>query len=87
VLALLLAAEDPWVGPDKALHLGASYIAYSAARTLGAERGEAAGITLTLGVSKELWDLTGRGTPSWRDLLWDLAGLSLGVAAEHFLGK
>ncbi len=83
MLALLLAAQDPWVGPDKALHLGVSYIAYSAARTLGAERGEAAGLTLTLGLSKELWDLSGRGQPSWKDLLWDLVGVGLGLAVEQ----
>ena len=35
---------------------------------------------LTLGAGKELWDMTGRGDPSWRDFTWDVLGTAVGVA-------
>ena len=94
-LALSLAAHpaaasdpDPWFGPDKALHFGVSvglaaggYAALSpwldsrAQRALGG-----ATLSLTLGASKELWDLAGHGDPSWRDFTWDVLGTAVGVA-------
>jgi len=39
-----------------------------------------AGFALTLGVSKELYDATGRGDASAKDLTWDVAGAAVGVA-------
>jgi putative lipoprotein len=41
-----------------------------------------AGATLSLsaGVAKELWDLSGRGDPSLKDLAWDGIGTGVGVA-------
>jgi putative lipoprotein len=95
VLATLLASgtaaardDDPWFGPDKALHFGFS-VALSAGgyaassvwldtRTDRALAGSA--FSLSLGAGKELWDLSGHGDPSWRDFTWDVVGTAVGVA-------
>jgi len=79
---------DPWFGPDKALHLGISaalagggYAASSPWLKTHTERALAGGaFSLTLGASKELWDLAGHGDPSWRDFSWDVLGTALGIA-------
>jgi hypothetical protein len=34
---------------------------------------------LSLGIGKELYDATGRGDPSFRDLTWDVIGTAVGV--------
>ncbi len=81
------ADEDPWFGRDKALHfsvsvgLGASGYAGSAllfdgygARTLAG-----AAFSLSIGVAKEVYDATGAGDPSWKDLTWDAIGTAVGV--------
>lgn len=84
------AQEDPWFGPDKAKHFGASAVLAVGGYTLGAavfeDRTSAlavgGGIALTAGVGKELYDAAGYGTASGRDLVWDVAGTvtGLGVA-------
>lgn len=84
------ADPDPWVAKDKALHFGVSAgIAsgsYAAGAALLDARGHAliaaAGITLAIGASKELFDLTmpGWGDPSWRDFAADVAGTIVGLA-------
>jgi putative lipoprotein len=38
-----------------------------------------AGLALSAGVAKELWDLSGHGDPSWKDLAWDGIGTGVGV--------
>jgi uncharacterized protein YfiM (DUF2279 family) len=90
VLALPVRAfaQDDWLGPDKALHFEVS--AVLAQTTYGAssfllrrprDRAlAAAGFTIGLGAAKELYDLTGRGDPSFKDLAWDAAGTAIGVA-------
>jgi len=79
---------DPWFGPDKALHFGVSvglaaggYAASSPWLESRTERAVFGGaFSLTLGASKELWDLAGHGDPSWRDFTWDVLGTAAGVA-------
>jgi uncharacterized protein YfiM (DUF2279 family) len=34
---------------------------------------------LSAGIAKELWDLSGHGDPSWKDLAWDGIGTGVGV--------
>lgn len=82
------AQHDDWLGRDKALHYGASVGLgagiYAASRftvpspvtrfALGT------GAAFSVGVLKELWDASGRGTPSGRDLAWDAAGAFTGAA-------
>ncbi len=36
-------------------------------------------LPLAAGIGKELWDETGRGDASWRDLTWDLVGAASGA--------
>lgn len=79
---------DSWLGPDKALHAGASFlltlgghVVLTEASGLSRDRAlpVAAGTTLALGVMKELTDRRRTRNPlfSWRDLAAD----ALGVAA------
>ncbi|HEX2657419.1 MAG TPA: hypothetical protein VHU40_04075 [Polyangia bacterium] len=83
----LAADPDPWFGRDKALHFGATgslaLVGYGGAALKTPEPWTrvAAGATLGLGVgiAKELYDLTGAGDPSWRDLTWDVVGTATGV--------
>ena len=78
---------DPWFGPDKALHFGAT-----AALAIGCYTGAAflwddaprrlavgGGLALGAGIAKELFDLAGRGDASWRDLTWDVIGTVTGL--------
>jgi putative lipoprotein len=82
------AQSDPWFGRDKALHFGVSAAlaagGYAASSPWLDSRAERAlvggGFSLTLGASKELWDLAGHGDPSWRDFTWDVVGTAVGVA-------
>jgi putative lipoprotein len=79
---------DPWFGHDKALHFGASATISAAGYGAGAWLSDdarvrwiaGAGLGLTAGVAKELWDLAGHGDPSWRDLTWDVVGTASGLA-------
>jgi putative lipoprotein len=82
------AADDDWWGPDKGLHFGVSAGLAAGGYGLSAlvldepwQRAVAGGATaLTLGVSKEIYDATGRGDPSGRDLAWNFAGVAVGVS-------
>ncbi|WP_373047945.1 YfiM family protein [Vulgatibacter sp.] len=98
-LALLLAAaaslvpagaaadDDPWFGPDKVKHFGASAALAVGGYALGAaffdevpaRLATGAGIALGAGVAKEVADLAGAGSASWRDLVWDVAGTGAGL--------
>jgi putative lipoprotein len=94
VLALLAARparaddRDPWFGRDKALHFGASALlasgGYGATALVTDNRrvrlAVGGGFAFSLGVAKELWDLSGHGDPSWRDLTWDAVGTATGLA-------
>ena len=78
---------DPWWGPDKALHFGATAALAAGGYVAGALAfddylGPAAlgsGLALGAGIAKELLDLAGIGDPSWKDLTWDLIGTAAGV--------
>jgi putative lipoprotein len=81
------ADPDPWFGRDKALHFGASAVlaasGYGGAALFtddrGVRLGVGGGIALSLGVAKELWDLSGHGDASFRDLTWDAVGTAAGL--------
>lgn len=45
----------------------------------------AAALSLSVGVAKELYDLSGRGDPEWRDLAWDALGTLTGLALSRGL--
>ena len=92
-VAMLIASKaraqeaDPWFGRDKALHFAASAslatVAYAGASLVTDDRPTrivaAATVALAAGVIKEVWDLTGHGDASWRDLTWDVVGTTTGV--------
>jgi uncharacterized protein YfiM (DUF2279 family) len=89
------AKADDWWGPDKALHLGVSAaiagVGYGAAAFLseGHVDRTAAGLLAGLGagVLKEVLDALGTGTPSLRDLTWDLVGAVAGAALALVLDR
>jgi putative lipoprotein len=78
---------DPWFGRDKALHfsvsVGLAGGSYGAAAAVSDDRRwrlpAGASVALGAGVAKELYDLTGRGDASWRDLTWDVIGTAIGL--------
>jgi putative lipoprotein len=90
---------DPWFGHDKALHFGACAIiasgGYGATALVTddwrARLGVGAGLALGAGAAKELWDLSGHGDASVRDLTWDAigtaAGLAVAAAIDWTIGK
>jgi putative lipoprotein len=81
------ADPDTWFGRDKALHFTATaslaLAGYGGAALKTSEplTRAAAGAThgLGAGIAKELFDLTGAGDASWRDLTWDVVGTATGV--------
>jgi putative lipoprotein len=81
---------DPWLGTDKGKHFSASAVfaggGYAASMLLVEEPWQRAaiggGFAFTLGIGKEVYDATGHGDPSWRDLTWDLIGCAFGVATS-----
>lgn len=81
---------DPWLGTDKGKHFGASAVlatgGYAASMLVVEEPWQRAalggGFALTLGVAKELYDATGQGDPSLRDLTWDVIGCVFGAGVS-----
>jgi uncharacterized protein YfiM (DUF2279 family) len=102
-LALLLAltpraraAEpDPWFGRDKALHFGATFTlasgGYAGTALLSERQGvraaAGAGLAMTAGVAKEIYDHYAGGDPSLRDLTWDVVGTATGVLVSYLLDR
>src|SRR5690606_6983608 len=80
---------DPWLGRDKALHFGVSVGLSAAGYGVGAALfpesewapfATGAGLSLSLGIGKEVFDqLQGRHF-SWKDLTWDVLGTATGMA-------
>lgn len=79
--------DDPWFGRDKALHFS-----FSAALATGGYAGAGlltddrrwrllagGSLAIAAGVGKELFDLSGRGDASARDLTWDAIGAATGL--------
>lgn len=84
-------ADDAWLGRDKALHFGASAAiagtsygvttAFTDRRPIALAVG--GGAALFAGVAKEGIDALGYGTPSWRDLAWDVIGTVVGLGIAY----
>jgi putative lipoprotein len=93
------ADPDPWFGRDKALHFGASALlaagGYGATSLVTEDRrvrlAVGGGFAFSLGIAKELWDLSGHGDASWRDLTWDavgtVAGLGFAAAVDWMIQR
>ena len=81
------APEDPWFGRDKLYHFVGSAVIQGAGHAIGRSAGldyreaawTAAGLTLTAGVGKELYDRADGRFFSWKDLTADIAGGGVGA--------
>jgi putative lipoprotein len=81
------AAQDDWLGRDKALHFGVSLAISASAYGVSAlwlERPgwralAGASTALAAGAAKELWDAAGHGDASGKDFAWDVVGSATGV--------
>jgi len=84
---------DPWFGHDKELHFAASasiaIVVYAGASFQTESRPKraiaATSIALSAGIAKELWDLSGHGDASWRDLTWDVIGATTGTLVAYVI--
>lgn len=84
---------DPWLGPDKALHFGLSAAiagsGYGVAALFTEERpvrlAVGGGLGLLAGGVKELIDLAGGGSASWKDFTWDVIGTVTGLVVSFLL--
>ena len=84
---------DPWFGRDKALHFAASasiaVVVYAGASFQTESRLKravaASSVALSAGIAKELWDLSGHGDASWRDLTWDVIGATTGTLVAYVI--
>ncbi|MDQ8164855.1 MAG: hypothetical protein P3A28_03740 [Gemmatimonadota bacterium] len=87
--------RDSWFGRDKMLHCVVSAAVQGAAHTAlragGADYRTASrtagAVTLTVGISKELWDRKRGGDPSLKDLAWDGIGGTLGAVSLRQIDK
>lgn len=80
-------SADRWLGRDKLYHLAASAVIQSTAHSVLRANGRgyrdaawtAAGITMSVGVAKELWDRHSGRDVSLKDLVADGAGIGTGA--------
>lgn len=88
--------DDPWLGPDKALHFslsaglaGASYAtAMFLTDDVPVRLALSTGVALLAGTAKELADLAGiLGHPSWRDFAWDVIGTFTGAVTALLIDQ
>lgn len=81
--------RDQWFGQDKAHHFMASafltgFSNYALRQEFDQPQGTAntvsVGLVLSIGIAKEIYDgLSGKGTPSFKDIIADAAGIAVGV--------
>jgi putative lipoprotein len=86
---------DPWFARDKALHFGACFTlstgGYAGASLVTdktpARAATGAGLALTAGIAKEVYDRYAGGDPSWRDFTWDVVGTTTGVLVAWLVDR
>lgn len=89
------ADDDPWFGPDKALHFSLSALiaggGYAAAVPITEDRrwrvAAGAGLAVAAGAGKEIADRYDGGDASWRDFTWDLIGTATGVGIAWLIDR
>ena len=89
------ADDDPWLGPDKALHFSLSALiaggGYAAAVPITDDRrwrlAAGAGLAIAAGAGKEIADRYDGGDASWRDFTWDLIGTATGVGIAWLIDR
>lgn len=87
--------RDPWFGRDKALHFGASSLiacgGYATAAQLTDDTrlrlGVGAGVALSAGIAKEVYDKYSGGDASLRDLTWDVVGTATGLVLSWLIDR
>jgi putative lipoprotein len=87
------AADDPFWGPDKALHFAVAGtiagVGYAATTAATDDRWKAfaigGGAALGAGALKEGLDAAGMGDPSWKDFAWDAIGAVCGLGAAWLI--
>lgn len=87
------APEDAWFGRDKLYHFVGSALIQGAGHSLARSAGlsyrdavwAASGLTLTVGVSKELHDRAAGRFFSWKDVAADAAGGGTAAVVVHQL--
>jgi putative lipoprotein len=89
------AEPDPWFGRDKVMHLSVSFAlagigyadttAFSNRASVRALSG--AGIALSAGIAKEIYDRYGGRGLSWRDLAWDAVGTATGTLVAWLVDR
>jgi uncharacterized protein YfiM (DUF2279 family) len=82
-------AHDQWVAPDKAHHFMASafitgFTYYACKQELDFSEQQAStvcvSLSLSVGLAKEVYDgVSGKGTPSFKDIIADAAGVAFGI--------
>lgn len=89
-MAMAAPRHDAWIAEDKLQHFAMSFgvtaFSYAAARTAldpDAARLTAGIAGLVAGVGKEIYDVRQGEHFSVRDLVWDVAGIALGLAFVH----
>jgi uncharacterized protein YfiM (DUF2279 family) len=86
-------AEDDWLRRDKGLHFSASVAIAAGGYGLssiwlerpGYRALAGAGLALSAGIGKEIWDASGHGDFSGKDLTWDLIGTATGVGVAYLV--
>ena len=87
--------RDPWWGRDKALHFSACFIfaadGYAGASVFtkreGARLAAGAGLAVTAGAAKEVYDRYAGGDASLRDLTWDVVGAATGTVVSWLVDR
>ena len=81
--------HDQWFSQDKAHHFmvsafltGFSYYAFKQEFGQSSESAATAAVSVSfsIGIGKEIYDgVSGKGTPSWKDIVADAAGVMFGI--------
>ncbi|MBN1480394.1 hypothetical protein EH223_20300 [candidate division KSB1 bacterium] len=93
-ISFKLSTHETWFAQDKVHHFmvsafltGLSYYACKQEFDFSEEKTSVASISfsLSLGIAKEVYDgVSGKGTPSFKDVIADVAGVAVGFAIIHF---
>ena len=95
LLTIAATPDDPWLGPDKALHFsvsaGISAGGYAAASffTDDVPTRLAVGATIAgiFGIGKEVLDVLTYGYSSYKDLAWDALGITTGLILSWLVNQ
>ena len=89
------AEPDGWWTADKALHFSACFMfagdGYATASVLSKQERyrllAGFGVAFAAGAAKEVYDTSGGGDASWRDLTWDVLGAATGAAISWLIDR